>query len=253
MNNIKNFKEFFLVKENISGLSPDVKFWLIDTLQSHGSTFDDQYDDEDDTKEDSNEVYLLADKIKNGTLTLQDCAEIMFQLYQIYYNNVNDPESDEDEALSDILMDYESDPVINSYEEFYDLLNKVYEIVESVDFVMENYKSDTDIENEFLGFSIEQIDFESKNMNGYKPNTFKGYVYWSFPEGDESVGGGSKTTSEDFIYNIDNGTFKYSVNSWYPENIYLEMINVLGKNLEEKYSKKFQYLKGNEFNKVNEI
>ena len=79
------------------------------------------------------------------------------------------------------------------------------------------YRSDSDIESAFDGFKLSDIKFEARNMNFmYKENTFKCDICWEFKEEDEVIGGGTSETCEDFTYNIDNMSFPYSVNNWYP-------------------------------------
>ena len=122
-----------------------------------------------------------------------------------------------------------------------------------INFINEQWKSDEDISAEFEDFTIEQFDFETRNKDYmYSPNTFEGTVFWNFPSGDESVGGGAETTTEDFVYNIDNGSFKYVCNNWYPAKTYEQMVNMIKTKLSEKYGKKFTHYKDIEFIRLNE-
>lgn len=121
-----------------------------------------------------------------------------------------------------------------------------------ISFIKENYKSDDDIEKEFAYFTIEEIKFEMKDLSHvYTKNTYRGDVVFNFPNGDESVGGGSNTTSEDFVYNTTSYTFKFQISNWYPENIHKQMINMIASELNKKYEVNFKHLTSNEFNNLN--
>ena len=114
------------------------------------------------------------------------------------------------------------------------------------------YKSDEDIAKEFDDFSIENLDLEIGGLDLYIPNTYKGYIDWEFPDGDEHVGGGSDTTVENFIYNTDTKTFKYVVDNWYPKRTYNKMVSIIKEKLEENYNTPFRYVSNIDFINLHE-
>ena len=122
MKHIKNF-ESFSNQNNEQGL---VKKWLVDVLEGWNLTFSDDDDDDDD---DSGEVYELIEKIESDTLSLHDCGEVLFHLYQNFYNIIAD-EDDENynEELASILCGYEQ-PNVESKEEYETAINTIYELV----------------------------------------------------------------------------------------------------------------------------
>lgn len=121
------------------------------------------------------------------------------------------------------------------------------------EFINENFKSDEDIASEFNDFKMESIIFESRDMSYmYNPNTFEATIYWEFPYGDEHVGGGSDTTSEDIIYNTDTCSFHYTCNNWYPSETYDKMVEIIKEKLKEEYNKDFEKLKDNDFSRLNQ-
>lgn len=100
---------------------------------------------------------------------------------------------------------------------------------------MENFKTDQQISDEFNNFKLEQIDFETSTK---KANVFECMVAWEFPEGEESVGGGSSTIVEYFNYDTKKLQFRYSINNWVPDEVYAKQILIIGKELGVKYNSK---------------
>lgn len=93
------------------------------------------------------------------------------------------------------------------------------------------YKSDEDIAKEFEGMSITGME---KAFNLGEDIVVD--VYFSFPDGDESVGGGATSTAERFRLSAPDDLFsgreepyvlRISTNNWYPDNIILEMKKLL--------------------------
>jgi len=114
--------------------------------------------------------------------------------------------------------------------------------------LFENFKSDEDIAKEFDGMSVEEIKLEARDMSYmFAPETFQADIMWSFPDGDEHVGGGTTSTSEDFIYNVPGKAFKYATNAWYPEEVYQKMISVIKEELKKKYNADFEWMKDIDF------
>lgn len=119
-------------------------------------------------------------------------------------------------------------------------------------FILENYKSDENIEKEFVDMSIQEIKFETRDMSYmYNANTFEGFVVFDFPYGDESVGGGSDSTNEYFVYNTISNTFQFRVDNWYPDNTYNQMVKMISYELNKKYHADFKYVNSNEFGDLN--
>jgi hypothetical protein len=96
----------------------------------------------------------------------------------------------------------------------------------------ERFKSDEDIAAEFDGMSVGEFkmpgDFSNKQM---------GQIVLDFPEGDESVGGGSSQTVEDFWYNDATGEFKIAFNNWYPEEVAMQITAEVKKRIQEAANK----------------
>ena len=117
------------LKENMN-TRDFVKVWLVDTLSSWGGTFEDEYDDDEEfVGSGTDTINELIEKIENNSLSLEDCGEILFHLYQNYYDNISDPEDPEyNEELSDILMGYEQ-PNVESFEEYNSAITEIYNLV----------------------------------------------------------------------------------------------------------------------------
>lgn len=131
---------------------------------------------------------------------------------------------------------------------------KINENFDDIDDYEGRYKSDDDIANEFNDFKLIEIKFESRNISSvFSNNTHVAYLVWGFPEGDESVGGGSSETCEEVIYSIDNGSYMYSINNWYPEKTVNKMHDIISKELRRKYKKRFKGIPSNSFYKQNDI
>jgi len=102
------------------------------------------------------------------------------------------------------------------------------------------YKSDEDIATEFEDMSIESIEKDERRSKNLGYPIF--WVYFNFPEGDESVGGGADTTTEmisleeatneDFTPSDDNLLAQFGgFNNWYPDNVAADMLELLEQEL----------------------
>ena len=78
----------------------------------------------------------------------------------------------------------------------------------------DQYKSDDDIAAEFSGMNITKIE--------PGPSGISGWLEIEFPEGEEHVGGGTKTVVDHWIKYPHNG--KIALENWYPEEIYMEIV-----------------------------
>lgn len=83
----------------------------------------------------------------------------------------------------------------------------------------EKYKTDEEIEKEFKDYEIKSLEFRDSKDSGF--------IEIYFPEAGESVGGGTEYVVDNFII-YDTG--KIAFDNWYPENIYLELVDYIRKN-----------------------
>lgn len=122
-----------------------------------------------------------------------------------------------------------------------DLKVELDNLMESNVSVSENYKSDEDIEAEYKNFEMGEFNPKVKDMSHiYGDGSYEAMVEWSF--GAETIGG-AENSYEYFIYSARDGEFKYAVDNWYPESVYLEMVEKIKQKLKELYNKDFEKVK----------
>jgi hypothetical protein len=102
----------------------------------------------------------------------------------------------------------------------------------------DRFKSDEDIAAEFANFTVEEF-----KMPGSFTNKMMGNIILSFPEADESVGGGSSQTVEDFLYNDATGEFKLAFDNWYPEEVAMQILDEVKKRISEAANKPVKQIK----------
>lgn len=109
------------------------------------------------------------------------------------------------------------------------------------------YMSDEDIEKGYKNFKLSDIKFETRDMSYmYPKGTYEGKVVWSFLDDDEEYDednlpiGGFSETLEYFIYNKHLSKYKYVIDLWYPDSVYLKMCEIIEKELEQKYDIEFE-------------
>lgn len=90
----------------------------------------------------------------------------------------------------------------------------------NLDNAIKIYKSDNDIEKEFDNFKILSIEYKSG---------CSGWIEIDFPNGGESVGGGTNYIVDNWIKYPHNG--KIAFNNWYPDKIYFILCNAINKKL----------------------
>jgi len=88
----------------------------------------------------------------------------------------------------------------------------------------DRYKSDSDIEAEFEGMKITNIEVN--------PGGISGWIEIEFPEGEEHVGGGTTEVVDHWIKYPHNG--KVALENWYPEKTYFEIVRQIEKKLSGK-------------------
>lgn len=113
--------------------------------------------------------------------------------------------------------------------------------------LFENFKSDEDIKKEFDGMKLSNIKLEAREMKMYGDGSYEADLEWSFPDGDEHVGGGADQTAEDFVYNVPGKAFQYTVNNWYPGEVYAKMVEMIKAELKKKYGTDFEHMKNIDF------
>jgi len=91
----------------------------------------------------------------------------------------------------------------------------------------DEYKSDEDIRKEFENFEVKELKFKESGVSGY--------INIYFPNAGESVGGGTSEVVDNFII-YDNG--KIAFDNWYPEEVYLALVNYIYKEKGKIFSTK---------------
>lgn len=63
-----------------------------------------------------------------------------------------------------------------------------------------------------------------------------GEMVIEFPEGEESVGGGTTEVVEDFSYDPETNRIRFATNNWYPENTYAELLGYIKNRLKTEFN-----------------
>lgn len=96
---------------------------------------------------------------------------------------------------------------------------------------MQTYKSDNDIAAEFKGFVVDNVEYSHRTSGGAR----SGYITVTWPNGEESVGGGIEngdTTTDNWI-DYDGDGVKIAFGSWYPDNVYTILCDAIRRKLAE--------------------
>jgi len=111
------------------------------------------------------------------------------------------------------------------------------------------YKSDDEIESEFEGMTLISHTAMGTKEHVYPKSVIEVQVEWGFPEGGESVGGGSDVVVEYFLVDTESGDYEYQVDHWYPTETYEMMKKEIEKVITEDYGIKTpNYLDSRQFN-----
>lgn len=120
---ILNFENFNKLNENTvetNRLRPEVKMWLIEELSDWARTWEGE-DEEQLMGEEKpisgfDTVMGLVDRLESDQLEQKDYDNIVFHLYQIKYEDVNDGDIDISDQDKDLTFSEFVDTVTNIYE-----------------------------------------------------------------------------------------------------------------------------------------
>jgi len=119
---ILNFKNFNRLNENVGNeLNPNIKEWLIDELSSWARTWEGEDEEvlmgEEPKASGFDNVMALVDKLENNQLDEHDYREIVFHLYQMNYDDIEEGLPISEQDSSDI----------SSFEDFKNIVTAVYD------------------------------------------------------------------------------------------------------------------------------